>query len=142
MENDVLSSMTMNDETRSITRKIFGLSLVLVICAGLYSAFGLFEWYLVLRRTMAIKIHSSYYFYSNILKPISFFLIAVLSLIAYTLNFKGYRAINAGIDNQDQIFVNKGFKNIFTAMWFSIIAFVFAMLTLSYEILMIRKILG
>jgi hypothetical protein len=142
MENDMLSLMTMNADTRSLVRKLYRMSLVLMIIAGMYAISELVQWYFFWDGPASVLKKSPHHFYYLILRPVMFIAVMALSLIGYGLNLRAYKAIKTAFDDQDPSLINKGFRNIFAAMLLSLVSFVFATFISSCEILILKRMGG
>jgi|GEM_PF-5973961 len=138
MENDVLSRLTMNEGTRTLAKRLFGIALILLILDGIYCAANLIEWYLILGKAWSTHVTSQFYFFNYILRPILILIQIVISLIAYIMNYKAYGSINTAFKNQEPILVNKGFKNIFTVFLLTAISFIIEISSTVYQIILIK----
>jgi hypothetical protein len=104
--------------------------------------FDLLEWYSFLKGTRTSALRLPYYFYSHVTRPIVAFLILVISLISHVLNYRAYAAINTGIEMQDVVCVNKGFKNIYVVFLLGVISFSLAIFSICYRYFMLTPSTG
>ena len=133
MENDMLSLMTMGEETKSFVRKIFRLALAILILAGMYAMLNAYEWYRVINKSRLVLTHFPRYWYTFFFRPAVIFLAIIISLIGHVLNYNAYRAINRAMENNDYTLFNKGLKNIYRVFILTVISFSTILIVLVYE---------
>ena len=138
MENDVLSLMTINDETGLLAKKIFKLTLVLLVLSILYSIMDLLDWYSFLIKYSSSTRKLPYYLYNHTIRPVIAFFILLFSLLGHILNYKAFAAINTGVEQQDAAFFNKGFKNIYVVAVLSVISLSLALGSICYRYLLFK----
>ncbi len=133
MDNDMLSLMMLNDHTKSLARKIFRLALALLIMSAIYSLLDLSEWYSFLKRPRTPGLRNSYYIYSRFFRPIVALVVLCLSLAGHLLSYKAYRYINNALEQEDQLMLNNGFRNIYLVYLLSFISLTISILSIFYR---------
>lgn len=133
MSEDLISNNFTDNVNRSIVERIIPLVGASLILLGIYEVCNIIDWYLVLSKAEFLKVTPRIIFLYRI-HPVISFVISVISIVCYALNFKANKLINLSFEKQDADFFNKGYSLFYQAVTYSIISWIIAIISIAIRI--------
>ena len=128
MNEDLIPDNFVDNISRTIVKRNFVISKLLLVLCMLWSVMMLIDWYRILKGGNAEMIQGKNMVYSYIILPIADVMVFGLSVYAYYLIVKAYRCIEGSLDQSNGSLMNEGFVHFYTSNILSVISFIISII--------------